>query len=63
VDTIEMTFFSSTGWESSGTGRMADDDGVNSMLWFRLEGRRCDEALSEDGAEAANSSRLHGKEA
>jgi hypothetical protein len=31
---IEMTFYSSGGWKSSGPRRVAGDGGKNSMLWF-----------------------------
>jgi hypothetical protein len=36
VAKVNMTFFSSEGWESGDTGRMTGG-GVNSMLQFQLE--------------------------
>jgi hypothetical protein len=30
-------FYSGGGWELGGTGKVAGGDGVDSMLWFRLE--------------------------
>jgi hypothetical protein len=63
VTKIEMTFYCSGRWESGCPGRVASSGGVDLMLQFWLEReRRCDEALSEDETDAANSSWLHGKE-
>jgi hypothetical protein len=41
VVTVEMVFYSSGGWESYGTRRVACCGGADSMLWFQL-GKRGD---------------------
>jgi hypothetical protein len=34
VTKINMTFYSSRGWESDGPRRVANGGGVDSMFWF-----------------------------
>jgi hypothetical protein len=61
---LRWHFYSSGGWKLGWPGRVAGGSGTDLMFRFRLEIRRWqNEVLSEDEADAASSSCLHGKEA
>jgi hypothetical protein len=61
---LRWHFYSSGGWELDCSRRVAGGGSAYLILWFWLEkGRRWDEALLEDEADATSSSWLHGKKA